>query len=441
MSTSSRFQNPEQVHTFLERIPKFGQVGVLAARFEPDQMLRFSERIGSPHKKLKVIHVAGTNGKGTTCRMIASLFQEAGYRTGLYTSPHLRRFHERIRINTQEISDEEMLRFFRHAERALEEQPLTYFELSTALAFWHFAKAECDIVVMETGLGGRLDATNLVDPLVSVITSVSEDHTDLLGPTISDIAREKAGIIKPLRPVVVGPLPDDAHAAILNRAYETGSELHFSSRCMSCWHGNRISLVCQDGSRLDLPANDRKPVDRHNAAITLIVAELLEERYPGLLQVLPEAFEHLNQRYPESAVFQRLVTDRDWFFDGAHNRESVDTMLEKIREVSSGKEPVIFLSLMKDKATTELLERFIDIRSVYYVEGGSARSATFEQICSILPQARRILGMDPDLQLILASLKSELVIFTGSFYFYDQVQHWIASQPPSDQTERPHTGY
>lgn len=435
-----RFLQTDDVHQYLDSIPMFGQAGSAAARFDLKPIRAFLTRLGDPHKRVPVIHVAGTNGKGTTCRMLASVFQEAGYRTGLYTSPHLIRFHERFRINGKMIDDGELLQFFQQFESDLLARPLTYFELSTVIAFWYFAESDCDIAIIETGLGGRLDATNVVDPLISVITSVSLDHTDLLGASISQIAREKAGIIKPLRPVVIGPLPDDAFAEVLNKAHETGSRVYVSSRTGPVWNRSVVQLQRNNGLQLELKLAGRKPVDRYNAAITLLVAELLEEKWPGLIESIQKAMEQLDTRFGESATFQKLLPDRSWYFDGAHNAEAIRSLFEMILEGAGGREPVVFLSMMRDKATPAVLKQFRNLRTIYYTTAGTNRSATCEEIQQILPKVQCLEATDPGINGLLDSLKSELVIFTGSFYFYTQVQHWIASQPPSDKINNPVSG-
>ena len=174
------------------------------------------ERLGRPQDSLKIVHVAGTNGKGSTCAFIASILQEAGYKTGLFTSPYILRFNERIQIDRRDISDEDLLEVaadVREQALAMDEQP-TAFELITAAALLHFAQQECDAVVLEVGLGGRLDSTNVVTPEVCAIAPISLDHTHVLGDTVEKIAHEKAGIIKPGVPVVSNRQPADARRVI-----------------------------------------------------------------------------------------------------------------------------------------------------------------------------------------------------------------------------------
>ncbi len=178
--------------------------GQSAFKKDLTNIIAFSVHLGNPHFEFKTVHIAGTNGKGSTSHMVASVLQEAGYKVGLYTSPHLRDFRERIKINGVCISENEVVRFVEEHQTFIENQGLSFFELTVGMAFWYFANKKVDIAVIEVGLGGRLDSTNIITPLVSVITNIGLDHTQMLGSTYEQIAQEKAGIIKTEIPVVIG---------------------------------------------------------------------------------------------------------------------------------------------------------------------------------------------------------------------------------------------
>lgn len=203
-----------------------------ASAYKPglETITRLCDAFGSPHKRLRCVHVAGTNGKGSTASTLAAIFQSAGLKTALYTSPHLVDFRERMRVNGQMIPRERVVDFIsRYHEAHLGLQP-SFFELTTAMAFEWFDAEKVDIAIIEVGLGGRLDSTNIITPEVSVITNISPDHTALLGSTPAEIAAEKAGIIKPGVPVVIGEASDSAVRSVFERkARETGSEIRFSS--------------------------------------------------------------------------------------------------------------------------------------------------------------------------------------------------------------------
>lgn len=182
----------------------YQRIGIDAFKKDLTNILLLSEKLGNPHKDLKTIHVAGTNGKGSVSHMIASVLQEAGFKVGLYTSPHLKDFRERIKINGEEIPREEVMGFIATNKTFLENNQLSFFEMSVGLAFQYFHREKVDVAVIEVGLGGRLDSTNIINPLLSVITNIGLDHTHMLGNTLAEIAYEKAGIIKRDIPVVIG---------------------------------------------------------------------------------------------------------------------------------------------------------------------------------------------------------------------------------------------
>ena len=187
--------------------------------------------VGNPHEQLRTIHVAGTNGKGSTCHLIAAALQAAGLKVGLFTSPHLVSLTERIRINGEPIPEETVAAWVSEHKAFLDETQPSFFETMTALGFWYFVHEQVDIAVIETGLGGRLDSTNVLHPILSVITNIGLDHTEFLGNTLTQIAREKAGIIKPGVPVVVGESHPQTINVFLGKAQECGSEIYFADQC------------------------------------------------------------------------------------------------------------------------------------------------------------------------------------------------------------------
>ncbi|MEX0594379.1 MAG: Mur ligase family protein [Balneolaceae bacterium] len=439
----SRFSTSSEALAWLNRIPMFGNVGARAARMGLEGMDAICERMGRPEKRLNGVHVAGTNGKGTTCRLIASVGLEAGYKTGLYTSPHLMRVHERIRIGEEEIPDSAIMEWMNRYADDADTLSLTYFEVTTAMALWYFDRETCDWVVLETGLGGRLDATNITRLDPCVITSIGLDHTDLLGDTRTKIAREKAGILKGGETLITGDLPEEAKEAIGTIVSERDVQWIEAGRSEPYWDEDRMVWSDPvDGSARSVNGENRKRIDLWNVAMAWEVATVLEPRFPGQRDAFVRGVEQMNNHFPLQASFHRLRPDRHWYVDGAHNLEAVETLMDQIEWLRSrgvGKEPVIVLSLMKDKATPELLSRFQSFRDIRYWDGQTPRTAPWEWVHSRLPQATRMDPSVPQKDGWLDSLKTELVIFTGSFYFYSKVLQWIACQPPSNQTNRSET--
>ena len=221
--------NYQQTIDYLyKHLPMFSRIGAVAYKADLHNTIDLCKSLGDPQTKFKSIHIAGTNGKGSTSHMLAALLQQAGYKTGLYTSPHLKDFRERIKINGKMISKEFVVDFVERTKIISEQIKPSFFELTVAMTFDYFEKHKVDIAVIETGLGGRLDSTNIITPILSVITNIGYDHMDILGNTLKEIAAEKAGIIKPNVPVVIGEYLPETKNIFLNKAEEVNAPIYFS---------------------------------------------------------------------------------------------------------------------------------------------------------------------------------------------------------------------
>ena len=218
----------ETLQWMFSKLPMFQRQGAPAYKNNLNNILHLSDHLGNPHHSFKSIHVAGTNGKGSTSHMLASVLQESGYKTGLYTSPHLKDFRERIRVNGVLADKQFVIQFVEEHKDFLEDNHLSFFELTVGMAFQYFALQEVDIAIIEVGLGGRLDATNIINPLLSVITNIGLDHTAFLGNTLEKIAAEKAGTIKNRIPIVIGERQAETTAVFKNVAYEKSAPLYFA---------------------------------------------------------------------------------------------------------------------------------------------------------------------------------------------------------------------
>jgi dihydrofolate synthase / folylpolyglutamate synthase len=210
----------ETIDFLYHHLPYFSKQGASALNFKLDKTLKLCEFLGNPQDKLKHIHIAGTNGKGSTSHLLSAILQTHDYKVGLYTSPHLKNFSERIKINAQPVSEQEVVDFVQLMMLQIEEIKPSFFELTVAMAFWHFEKHQVDICVVEVGMGGRLDSTNIIQPLVSVITNISLDHQQYLGETLEAIAREKGGIIKKNTPIVMGEIQQETETVFREIAKE-----------------------------------------------------------------------------------------------------------------------------------------------------------------------------------------------------------------------------
>lgn len=314
------------------------------------------EKLGNPEKDVKFIHVAGTNGKGSTCSMLDSVLRAEGYKVGLYTSPYIVRFNERMCINGEPISDgelAELVAVIKPIADAMQDKP-TEFEIITALAFLYFKRNACDVVVLEVGMGGRLDSTNVIEsPLVSVITGIALDHVSVLGNTVAEIAAEKAGIIKKNCPVVYGGRDDKAYEVISQKASESGSDivrtaidkLTVESMDISgtIFHYNNIKNI-----RLSL-CGSYQP---ENAATVIeTVGALNRNGFAVSEAALREGMASARWR----ARFELLAYDPPVIFDGSHNMQGVTAAAESIKHFFGGEKVFMLMGVLADKEWDQML--------------------------------------------------------------------------------------
>ncbi len=235
----------ETLNWMFNKLPMYQRIGASAYKADLNTTINIINYLDNPQDSFKSIHIAGTNGKGSTSHSLASVFQEAGYKTGLYTSPHLRDFRERIRINGEMIPENEVVDFIEKHKDKLEELELSFFEMTVAMAFDYFRKEKVNIAIIEVGMGGRLDSTNVIKPELCVITNISLDHVKFLGENEEQIAAEKAGIIKPEIPVVIGETQEGSKDVFIKTAKEKNSPIFFADKIMDCRKDNTYSLDYQ----------------------------------------------------------------------------------------------------------------------------------------------------------------------------------------------------
>jgi dihydrofolate synthase/folylpolyglutamate synthase len=345
-------------HPTLSSLARFG------IRMGLERMSHFLESLGSPHKAVPVIHVAGTNGKGSTVRLTGSVLRAAGYRVGEYTSPHLQHINERIHVDGMPISDSHLNILLEQVDGARQrwaaglddfvpiDRVLTYFELMTAAAFLHFANQELDVIVVEVGLGGRLDATNVVDPMITAITSIGMDHTDQLGSDLAGIAGEKAGIIKTGRPVVVGSLPGDAMRVVRSIAAERSAPLIANEDAwrvepgrdglFSWFHAGRS----EHGVRVGL-TGDHQVL---NAGVALTLLAEIQDRFP-----IPD-WSHILKGLNEVAHPGRLEeVEPGLLLDCAHNVQGAVALATHLRSIPRDGPRTLLMGACNDKDPRAML--------------------------------------------------------------------------------------
>jgi len=421
------FDTIDQVESFLQSVPKFSSSGRSAANFSLDRMVRFCDIMGNPQQSVRMIHVAGTNGKGTTCQMLASVYQQAVYKTGLYTSPHLIDVRERFRINGENIADDDLLRFFQRYGVYVQTENLTFFEITTGIAFWYFEDRQVDLAVIETGLGGKLDATNVIEPEISVITSVGLDHTDILGDTIVQIAREKAGIIKHSKPVVAGVLGKEAMNVVEEVSGFHSSELLKAEFLQPILLDDHFILT-EAHQKLSVSALGRKEIDKINLAMSRLVVQNLMTRFPVKDWEFIEGIERMNTRFAHHAHFEKLHPELDWYFDGAHNIQAIEELTKELKRRGEPEEWTVVLSFMQDKINEQVAELWKTFPKIFLFEQSNERAAKIDLMKKFFPDAKTFDQHIIKELLTLETLKRELVIFSGSFYFYNTVRHWMGTE-------------
>lgn len=389
------------------------------------------EKLGNPHKNLKCIHIAGTNGKGSVCAMIESVLRASGFKTGLYTSPHLFRFNERFRINGREIADPALEQLIASVEAAAQSltapRPATFFEISTAMAFEYFKREKVDYAVIETGMGGRWDATNVIQPVLSVITRIDLDHQEYLGADIEKIAWEKAGIIKSGAPVICGPMPVEAEAVIYKEAKEKKVPILGSDEAVffQCLENRRTdSLVNIEASGHDYP-NIRLPLaggfQIENCGIAVAALEDLSD-IEGIRLQMKRGLETV--KWP--GRFQLLQDKPPVLYDGAHNPSGARALFQTLEETFPRFGNGFFFSFMKDKDVEGILKNLKPaVAKAWALTLPGDRAMKAEAISAIGAKIgmdiQPVQGIQPALDWLGAG-KKRLVCFTGSLYLPEELR-------------------
>ena len=312
------------------------------------KITQFAEQLKNPHKQFKSIHVAGTNGKGSTSHMIASILQEAGYKVGLYTSPHLKDFKERIRINGEMIATEATIEFVKKHQTFVEAEQLSFFELTVGMAFDYFALQEVDIAVIEVGLGGRLDSTNIITPEISVITNIGLDHVKFLGDTLSKIAAEKAGIIKEKVPVVISEYHKETFPVFVEKANDENVELYLAEKTISKKYKTDL-----------LGDYQQKNYKSAIQAVQLLKGFQIEEKHikNGLLKVVSNT--NLQGRWQIIQQTPKTICDT------AHNKEGLQLVMQQLQKEQFEQLHIVF-GVVNDKNLDKIFSLFPKHANYYF---------------------------------------------------------------------------
>lgn len=333
-----------------QQLPMYQNQGKSAYKTDLSNTITLANHLNNPQYAFKSIHVAGTNGKGSCSHMLASILQEAGYSVGLYTSPHLKDFRERIKINGKEISKQYVIRFIERNKSFFEARQLSFFEMTVGMAFEYFAKKKVDIAIIEVGLGGRLDSTNIVTPEVSLITNIGFDHTEFLGDTYAQIASEKAGIIKPEVPVVIGETQKETKEVFINVASRNNSEIYFADES----HNTEYKSDLKGNYQIKNISSVVKTVQVLRSLGTFEISDQVIES--GLLKVVENT--GLLGRW------QVLQESPTIICDTAHNKEGLRYTIDQLKKMSFRNLHIVF-GVVNDKDLNSIIP-LMPKRAKYY---------------------------------------------------------------------------
>ena len=331
----------ETLNWMFSRLPMYQRQGEIAFKKDLTNTLALAKHLKNPHERFKSVHVAGTNGKGSTSHMLASVLQEAGYNVGLYTSPHLKDFRERIKINGEPIGEQQVVDFVEKNQAFLEDQGLSFFEMTVGLAFDYFAEQRVDIAIVEVGLGGRLDSTNIITPLVSVITNIGYDHTQFLGETLAEIASEKAGIIKEKVPVVIGEQQEEIEHVFFDIALERDTTVAFAEEDVVNYKMDVLGSYQQKN-------------------LTTAIRTIIELQKDGFVIKEDHIIEGLQNVVRNTGLLGRWqILDQKplTICDTAHNKEGLTYVIDQLKEQNFEKLHIV-LGVVNDKILETILPLF-----------------------------------------------------------------------------------
>ncbi len=411
-----------------ESLNKLFALHTFGVKLGLDNIQNFLHHIGDPQKKLKTIHVAGSNGKGSTSSFIASILMENGYKIGLYTSPHFIKFNERIVINGKMIPDVFVAEFIDRHSNFIDEHKLTFFEVTTAMAFEYFKNAEVDYAVIETGLGGRLDATNVLNPIACVITSISLEHTNVLGNKIEGIAYEKGEIIKSGSKTFIGMLPEEAIKIIEKKCKDVKSQL-FCLEEYIIEKNNNIELYTEELEFEDWEVPLRGKYQNYNAALaSLTIAKTFDIDDPT---VITNGIRNVVKNTRLQGRYETVNKNPTLILDSAHNPEGIKSFVDEFKtERRNYKNSALLFAVMKDKNILEMLNLLKDnFDEVYFTEVENERSASITQLRDYAEKVKlhfnEVKNKKEFIKKHYSGEKGNCLVVTGSMYLLGEIKSII----------------
>lgn len=423
----------EAIHFLYNKLPVFSRTGAKAYKADLKNTLALCKFLGDPQNKIKTIHIAGTNGKGSVSHMIAAILQENQYKTGLYTSPHLNDFRERIKINGQMMDESFLVDFVEKTKAISEEIKPSFFELTFAMSLDYFATKNVDIAVIETGLGGRLDSTNVITPLLSVITNISFDHMDILGDSLPKIAFEKAGIIKKNIPVVIGESMQATKPVFIKKADEMDAPIFFADEKFKIISSHYepeslgldiLNIESHENTFLQLDLNGL--YQEKNILTVLAAIDILKKYFRLKDEITQHALMNVKKLTGLFGRWEIIHEKPTIVLDVAHNEDGIRQLLHHIEKLFYGELHIIF-GMVKDKEIKRVLCQFPKNASYYFTKAQNPRALPEEE----LQKMARDFGLNgetfPDVNQALKSAMGkasiiDLVVVCGSVFVIAEVE-------------------
>ena len=411
----------------------FSRIGAAAIKKDLTNTIMLCDFLQNPHNKFKTIHVAGTNGKGSVSHMLAAIMQTAGYKTGLYTSPHLKDFRERIKINGEMIDENSVVDFVEHIKPMIEKIEPSFFEITVAMAFEYFAKKQIDIAIVEVGLGGRLDSTNIITPEVSVITNIGWDHMNILGDTLEKIAYEKAGIIKKQIPAVIGESSPATKKVFEEKARQENAKIYFADHhhYAADWKFQHHELVVQVADtltderknyRLDLPGF----YQTKNLITVLETIKVLKEKgWKFTQQQIHEALQHVKKLTGLHGRWDIIHHHPTVVLDVGHNEDGIKQITAQI-ELTDYDNLHIVIGMVKDKEVEKVLSLLPKEAKYYFTKAQIPRALPEKQLAEKAKTAGLSGNFYPDVNTALKDAiqhadKKDLILVCGSVFVVGEV--------------------
>lgn len=412
----------------------FTRIGAAAYKKDLHNTIELCETLGNPQHQFKSIHIAGTNGKGSTCHMLAAIFQQAGYKTGLYTSPHIKAFGERIRINGQMIEESFVIDFVKRTQSLYAAIQPSFFELTVAMAFEYFTKEKVDIAIIETGLGGRLDSTNIISPILSVISNIGYDHMNLLGNTLPEIAAQKAGIIKYHTPAVIGEVLPETNPVFIKEAAEQAAPLYIaeeryvidytenSGNLLTC-HVKDLQNLSVEIINLDLNGLYQSK----NICTVLCAVDILRKQgYDLPIAKIHTALENVKSLTGMRGRWDIVQNNPTIILDVAHNIDGIKQVLHQLKANYPKAKLHFVLGFVKDKDVTHVLELFPKDASYYFTNAHIPRAMPHEELKSMAVDKELNGESFDDVNKALDAAKlqakeNDVIMICGSFFIIGEI--------------------